>query len=169
MKGHAVSINHVLADRMTVPDNLETAKRRIFIKDLVLSCSIGVYPEEHLAPQRVRINVAMHVREPDSPLNDEIDNVVSYDTVVSAIKALVGRGHINLVETLADEIAAICLADRRVEEVKVMVEKLDIEPDAASVGVEVERRRKVAPPMASIYPLLAAAGSSAARRRDGED
>ncbi|WP_425450342.1 dihydroneopterin aldolase [Virgifigura deserti] len=169
MKDHAVSINRVLADRMTVPDDLETAKRKIFVKDLVLSCSIGVYPQERLAPQRVRINVAMHVGEPDAPLNDEIDNVVSYDTVVTAIKALIGRGHINLVETLADEIAAICLADRRVMEVKVTVEKLDIEPDAAAVGVEIERRRKVAPPMASIHPLLAAAGSSAARRRDGRD
>lgn len=167
MKDHAVSINRVLAGRMPVPDDLETAKRKIFVRDLVLSCSIGVYPQERLAPQRVRINVAMHVREPEAPLNDEIDNVVSYDTVVTAIKGLIGRGHINLVETLADEIAAICLADRRVEEVKVTVEKLDIEPAAASVGVEIERRRKVAPPMASIYPLLAA-GSAATRSRDGK-
>jgi dihydroneopterin aldolase len=44
-----------------------------------------------------------------------------------------------LLETLAEEIAAICLQDGRVRSVRVRVEKLDIFPDAASVGVEIER------------------------------
>ena len=48
--------------------------------------------------------------------------------------------HINLVETLAEAIADLCLAHRRVIEVRVMIEKLDVEP-GASVGVEIERRR----------------------------
>ena len=75
------------------------------------------------------------------PLRDSIANVVSYETIVDGIRAITGRGHINLVETLADRIGDLCLADDRVQRARVRVEKLDIYPDAAGVGVEVERAR----------------------------
>ena len=60
--------------------------------------------------------------------------------VLGEIKRLAAGGHINLVETLAEAIADICVTDPRVREARVMIEKLDFEPDA-SVGVEIERRR----------------------------
>ena len=46
-----------------------------------------------------------------------------------------------LVETLAERVAAAALADRRVERVRVAVEKPDAFADVAAVGVVVERRR----------------------------
>jgi dihydroneopterin aldolase len=55
------------------------------------------------------------------------------------VREIVSRGHINLVETLAEEVAAMCLQDRRVRSVRVRVEKLDVFPDVTSVGVEIER------------------------------
>ena len=55
------------------------------------------------------------------------------------IKAITGRGHVNLVETMAEDIAAMCLEDPRVRSVRVRVEKLDILENAESVGVEIER------------------------------
>jgi dihydroneopterin aldolase len=156
---------------MARPDDLRAAKQRskLFIRDLVLMSNIGVYPQEHLAPQRVRINVEVRVQPPDAPINDDIGNVLSYEDIVTAIKHLIGRGHINLVETLADEIADLCLADARAEEVRVKVEKLDIVPEAASVGVEIERRRARPAPAASIYPLPHVAGSFGGRIDDGKD
>lgn len=119
---------------------------RVFIRDLVLSCSIGVYPKERLAAQRVRFNVDLHVRRTAAPLEDDIANVVSYDDVVTRIKDLCSAGHINLVETLAERVADSCLADPRIVKVRIKVEKLDIAPDAASVGVEIERRAPAHPP-----------------------
>lgn len=150
-----VPISHLLATRMVSPGGLQAEKRisRLLIRDLVLLCRIGAYPEERLAPQRVRINVEIRVREADRPLNDDIDNVLSYDRVVTAIKERIGRGHINLVETLAEDIVDLCFADHRAEEVRVRVEKLDIIPEAAAVGVEIERSRPPRPAAASIYPL----------------
>jgi dihydroneopterin aldolase len=55
------------------------------------------------------------------------------------VRELLSDRHIKLVETVAEEIAAMCLEDGRVSSVRVRVEKLDILPDAASVGVEIER------------------------------
>lgn len=114
---------------------------RILVRDLVLKCLIGIHAHELLAPQRVRINVDMAAVEQAGPLSDDIANVVSYEDVIEGIKRMMAEGHINLVETLAEKIAALCLADERVASVRVRVEKLDVYAEAASVGIEIERRR----------------------------
>ena len=113
--------------------------RHVFVRDLVLECSIGVYRYERDATQRVRINLDLAVPEDGGALNDDIASVVSYEDVVDRVRATAARRHINLVETLAEEIATVCLEDGRVGAVRVRVEKLDVFADAASVGVEIER------------------------------
>ncbi len=114
------------------------AIRHVFIRDLVLPCRIGVHRHEHGAPQRVRINLDLAVRD-DRQLGDELANVVCYEEISTAVRAIVGRRHINLVETLAEEIASMCLEDGRVRSARIRIEKLDVLPDAVSVGVEIER------------------------------
>ncbi len=118
-----------------------TRLRHVFIRDLVLSASIGVHKREHGAPQRIRINVDLGVRESDGPIGDELDNVVCYEEIAAGIRSVVAAHHVNLVETLAEEIAGVCLRDLRVRSARIRVEKLDIFADAASVGVEIERTR----------------------------
>lgn len=112
---------------------------RIRITDLVLPANIGVYEREREGPQRVRFNVELRVAEQRAPLDDDIANVLSYDAIVGGIRAILDRGHVNLVETLAEEVAALCLADPRVSCATVRVEKLDVIAEAAAVGVEIER------------------------------
>ena len=119
----------------------EPSYRRVFVRDLVLTCAIGVHAQEHDAPQRVRINVELMVREDERNLQDRIENVLSYEHIVDGVRAITEESHINLVETLAERIAGLCLADARVARVRVCVEKLDIYEEAASVGVEIERVR----------------------------
>lgn len=114
------------------------AIRHVFVRDLVLSCCIGVHRHEHTAAQRVRINLDLAVRD-NHDLGDDLANVVCYERITTAVRAIVARGHIKLVETLAEEIAAMCLADPRVRSARVRVEKLDVFPDVTSVGVEIER------------------------------
>lgn len=111
--------------------------RHVFIRDLVLMCSIGVYDHEHEAPQRVRINLDLSVSE--SHHNDNIDHVVCYEQVSNKVRRIVADDHTNLCETLAEKIAQACLEDLRVQCARVRVEKLDVFEDIASVGVEIER------------------------------
>ena len=116
------------------------ALRHVFVRDLTLDAHIGVHQHEKLGPQRIRVNVDLAVWEKDvDGIGDQLANVVCYEEVVSGIRALVGEGHVNLVETLAEQIAALCLEDRRVRVARVRVEKLDVFADATSVGVEIER------------------------------
>lgn len=113
--------------------------RRVFVRDLELSCLIGVHSHERLCRQRVRINLDLAVEEGSGPVDDELTNVVSYEDILDRVRAIADAGHINLVETLAEKIAATCLEDGRVRSTRVRVEKLDVFEDAASVGVEIER------------------------------
>lgn len=118
----------------------KTAIRHVFIRDLVLTCLIGVHKNEQKRRQRVRINLDLSVREDPAALpNDRLADVVCYEDVADGIRDLLAAGHVNLVETLAERIANMCLADQRVRVARVRIEKLDVFDDAASAGVEIER------------------------------
>ena len=120
----------IVADRPTY---------RIFVRDLIVPWEIGIHDHERGAVQRVRINLDLSVREADRFDADRYRQVVCYAGIVEDVQRLAGNGHINLVETLASRVAALCLADRRVEEVAVRVEKLDAIDDVGSVGIEITR------------------------------
>ena len=117
------------------------AIRHVFVRDLVLDCSIGIHQHEREALQRIRVNLDLAVREAETNglLDDELANVVCYENLTKGVRALVSREHVNLVETLAEDVAAMCLGDDRVRSARVRIEKLDILEDAESVGVEIER------------------------------
>ena len=113
--------------------------RHVFIRDLTLTTLIGVHKHERKKPQRIRINLDLAVLETSGALTDNLADVVCYEDVADGIRQLVTDGHVSLVETLAEQIAALCLSDLRVRTARVRVEKLDVFPDAASAGVEIER------------------------------
>ncbi len=112
----------------------------VFVRDLVIPCSIGIYPHEKGLRRRVRVNTELAIAEPISG-SDDFAEVANYETVVAGVKKIADAGHINLVETLADRIATLCLALPHVSAVRVVVEKLDVYPETESVGVMLERRR----------------------------
>ncbi len=129
--------------------------RHVFLRDMVLPASIGVYPHEHAAPQRIRVNVDLGVLDITGPGltrapvgRDELSRVVNYEGVAQAVRRIVGAGHVMLVETMAERIAEECLLDERVQLVRIRVEKLDVFADATSAGVEIERRQATCPRMA---------------------
>jgi dihydroneopterin aldolase len=117
--------------------------RHVFLRDMVLSARIGIYPHEHAATQRVRINVDLGVDDSEEAIGrDELPRVVDYEKIANAVRGIVGAGHVRLAETLAERIATACLADKRVRLARVRVEKLDIFADAAAAGVEIERHQR---------------------------
>lgn len=116
---------------------------RILVRDLVLPCRIGVYAHEKQAPQRVRVNAQVLV-ERDAVDSDALSDVLNYETIVEGIRDLARGGHIELVESLAEQVMDVCLASPRALAARISVEKLDIFADAESVGVVLRRRRRAA-------------------------
>jgi 7,8-dihydroneopterin aldolase/epimerase/oxygenase len=120
--------------------------RHVFLRDMVLPASIGIYPHEHTAQQRVRINVDLGVDDDSARAGlavgaDELGRVVNYEKIANSVRSIASAGHTRLVETMAERIAQACFSDPRVHTVRVRVEKLDVFPDAVSAGVEIERDR----------------------------
>ncbi len=118
--------------------NAQKAIQHVFIKDLQLMAVIGVYDHEKTTSQRVVANIDLTVVE-KAEVADKIEHVVCYHEVVRKIEKITKLGHINLLETLAENIAAACLEDSRILAVRVRLEKPEALKQAASVGVEIER------------------------------
>ncbi len=115
--------------------------RHIFVRDYVTDAEIGVWDHEKDTRQKVRINVDLSVQESNQHHEDQLQNVVCYNDIVNNIQGILNKGHINLVETLAENIADMALVDEQVIGVRVKVEKLEAVEGAASVGVEIERHK----------------------------
>jgi dihydroneopterin aldolase len=124
---------------------------RVFVEDLVLPVFIGAYASERAAPQDVRFSVSAWVVRTGRAAEDMRD-VFSYDLITDGIRMLTGSGHIGLVETLAERIAAMVLAHPRVMRVMVRVQKLNT--GSGAVGVEIERSRSA---VRTLAPALAEA------------
>ena len=109
----------------------------IFLRDFLTAAEIGAYAHERGAKQRVLFNVEASVRRAAAHA-DDMRAIFSYDVILDAIRLVVGRGHIDFIETIAEDVAAIVLKHPRVASVRVRVEKLDLVP--GSVGVEITAR-----------------------------
>lgn len=132
-----------MSNSRSMPDNAlaESGRRLVFVRDLEVVVSIGVLEHEKRYEQRILISVDLTVRDGYDGQSDRLEQVLDYSKLIDGITLLVQSGHFNLIETLAERVAAHCLADTRVESARVRVEKPDIMPSCRSVGVEVERRR----------------------------
>jgi dihydroneopterin aldolase/D-erythro-7,8-dihydroneopterin triphosphate epimerase len=115
---------------------------RILIKDLFLRTIIGVNDEERTERQDVLINLIVETDTRKAGQTDDIDDAVNYRTLTKQVIELVETSRFLLVERLAEEIAAVCLSDSRVERVSVTVEKPLALRFARSVGISIERSQK---------------------------
>jgi len=119
--------------------------RRIFLRDHVVQTRIGAHDFEKQGSQRVIFNVELFVPyETSTPKADQLAEVVDYDFVRQVIARRVARGHVELQETLCDELAAEILAHPQVQAVRLSSCKPDVYPDCAAVGVEVFRFKATA-------------------------
>lgn len=114
--------------------------RKIFLRDHVVMVQIGAHSFEKEYPQRVIFNVELFVPYIYStPKADRLDEVVDYDFVRQVIAKRVAVGHVELQESLCDELADALLAHPQIQAVRLSSCKPDVYPDCAGVGVEVFR------------------------------
>lgn len=125
---------------------------RISVREHVRKVEIGAFHAERGITQRIRFNVVLEVSRSTAALEDDVDKVISYETIVEAIDHILGTERINLLETLAERVAERCLDDRRAVRVFVRIEKLD--HISGTLGVEIVRTRK------EIQPQIAPVGTT---------
>jgi dihydroneopterin aldolase len=123
-------------------DTLLRHYRRLFLRGLTVQAQIGIHDFELQSAQRLIIDVDLYVSfAGTSPKDDRIDEVVDYDFVRAVVHGRVAQGHINLQETLCDDILTHLLDHTGVMAARVSTRKPDVYPDCEAVGVEVFRAK----------------------------
>jgi dihydroneopterin aldolase len=115
-----------------------TGRDHIFVRDWVIDCNIGVYAEEKGVTQKVRLTVDAFLAPAVRSAADDMEEVPSYTDIIDGVNEITSKGHINLLETFAERIAAHCLTDERIASVRVRIEKLERGPVR---GVDITRTR----------------------------
>ena len=114
---------------------------RVFIRDLLCRGILGINPDERTAPQDVLVNVVLECDARPAAASRDIADAVNYRTVAKGVLNLVETGEYLLVETLCEDVAALCLEDQRVTACEVTVDKPTALRFAGGVGVSIRRER----------------------------
>ena len=117
---------------------------RILIESLELSAHIGVPAEERATAQRLTVNLALEPIRDFTALGDALENTVDYVRVCEEVKALSLARPRRLIETLAEDIAALLLTRFAIRAVEVELRKY-ILPDTVFVAVSLTRARATDP------------------------
>ena len=126
---------------MNLPGAPMDERYTVVVRNLVLMASIGIRRAEHGRKQRVRVSVELTATPEAGFSGDDRRRVINYEKIVAAIREIAASGHIDLCEGFAARVSDACLADPRVGQVRVEVEKLDVFPEAEAVGAILERSR----------------------------
>lgn len=116
---------------------------RISLRDHVVTAEIGAFEAERGVAQRLRFDIVVEVR-PVEAAADDVDRVLSYDRLAEAAAAELGSQRHNLLETLAERVAARILREPQAGRVFLRVQKLDRGP--GELGVEIVRAKRPGAP-----------------------
>lgn len=111
---------------------------QIYIRQLKLNAVIGVYPRERKAPQTVIVDLVLHTDLQVAGQSDQLADTVDYAALVACVRRAVAKSHFQLLEALAEHIAALCLCEPRIMAVDVTVAKPGALP---GIGVAVTLHR----------------------------
>jgi len=114
---------------------------KVIIKDLRVMGIIGIYEHERITPQEMLINIVLYTDIRTAAASDDITRCVDYEKVANKVKAHVQISQRLTVESLAEDVAVLCLDMPGVQRVNIRVEKTQAIAFTSSVGVEIEREK----------------------------
>jgi 7,8-dihydroneopterin aldolase/epimerase/oxygenase len=113
----------------------------VLIRDLRVEALIGIHKRERHVMQTLSIDLDIGIPGTAVFASDKVADTIDYEQVTLRIKALAASGHFRLVETFAERVASLLIADFGAPWVKVSAAKIGILPNAKFVGVSIERRK----------------------------
>ena len=113
----------------------------IFLCDLRVDAIVGIWDWERKIRQVVSIDLEMGADIRKAAATDSIEDTLNYKNVAKRIRQFVGDSEFQLVETLAERIAELVLAEFDVPWVDVRVNKPGAIRGARDVGVRIRRTR----------------------------
>jgi len=124
------------------PDNNKSSIRRtVFIKDFIIQEIIGIHEHEKTKKQKIKFNIVVDVNQNTVPDEKDIKSIVDYEKITNKLENLVKNKKYNFLESLAEDSFKEIFEDKRINSVKIKIEKPDAIKNADSVGVEVFKNR----------------------------
>jgi dihydroneopterin aldolase len=114
----------------------------VFIQQLAVKTTIGVYDWEKKIKQQLLIDIQMSSDITGAASSDNIDDTIDYAVVASTITCFIEQNSFELIETVAEKVAAIILNDFAVTQVSLTLQKPGAVQNAQSVGVNITRQKK---------------------------
>ena len=117
-------------------------KRTVFIKDFIIEEIIGIHKHEKIKKQKIKFNIVLNVNQSSIPNEKNIKSIVDYEKITNKLEHLVKDKKYNFLESLAEDSFKEIFEDKRINSVKLKIEKPEAIKNAVSVGVEVFKTRK---------------------------
>lgn len=114
----------------------------VFINDLRIETIIGIYDWERKVRQTISLDLEMGTDIRRAAETDSIEDTLNYKAVAKRLIAFVEASEYQLVETLAEKIAAIVLNEFTVPWLKLTVHKPGAVRGSRDVGVIIERGQR---------------------------
>jgi len=118
-----------------------SCKRKIIITDLLLNIFIGYRSHEKINKQNVKFNIELDHVNPKHLNDKDIKSIFNYEKIIKIIKNLTKSKHYNFLESLADDIFNELFKDKRINKIRLKIEKLDAIKGTVSVGIEITKKR----------------------------
>ena len=131
-----------IVNRPPMPPAPNSDRSSIFVRGLQIDALIGVHAHEKHSKQPLIIDVEIELSAPRNFESEKIGDTINYEAVVAHAQTIAESGHVFLVETFAERLAAACLSEQHAQAIKVRIEKPRAFPTAAAAGIEITRRRK---------------------------
>lgn len=114
----------------------------VYIRDLKIDAVIGIYEWEQRIQQQINVNLEMGWDNRKAAQSDDIKDTLNYKAAANLVKELVEKSEFELVEALAEHIAALLLKEMNIPWIKVSLGKPMAVTDSLEVGVTIERIRE---------------------------
>ncbi|MBC53071.1 MAG: dihydroneopterin aldolase [Gammaproteobacteria bacterium] len=114
----------------------------VYIKELQIQTVIGIYDWEREIRQTVSIDLDMATDIRSAAATEDISNTLDYKAVSKRLIAFVEAAEFLLIETMAEELAAIVLAEFPVSWLRLRLGKPGAVTGARDVGVIIERGQR---------------------------
>jgi len=121
--------------------NKSSIKRTVFIKDFIIEEIIGVHEHEKVKKQKINFNVVLDINQHTIPNEKNVKSIVDYEKITNKLEELVKNKKYNFLESLAEDSFDKIFEDKRINSIKIKIEKPDAIKNAGSVGVEVFKTR----------------------------
>jgi dihydroneopterin aldolase len=136
---------------------------RIAVRGITANAHHGVYDWERERGQTFRVDAVLELDTSPAAAGDDLTRTVNYADLAQRLHAVLTGEPVNLLETLAQRLAEVCLADGLVDAVEITVHKPDADLGVPfdDVTVTVRRERTRSSPRLASSPWDPRAGREA--------